>query len=122
MSLRHKTMARTSVVAAAAVLVLAACGNGEDSTDGSTQAAGTEDGAAGGSADGALSGDIAIDGSSTVTPLTEPAAEHEKTATGDGVTDDDPGQLAGIGVEVSPDVWQGDIDHGHVDRDEELQE
>ncbi|MFB9731875.1 PstS family phosphate ABC transporter substrate-binding protein [Ornithinimicrobium kibberense] len=75
MSLRHKTMARTSVVAAAAVLVLAACGNGEDSTDGSTQAAGTEDGAAGGSADGALSGDIAIDGSSTVTPLTEPAAE-----------------------------------------------
>ncbi|MGC5582715.1 PstS family phosphate ABC transporter substrate-binding protein [Ornithinimicrobium sp. W1665] len=75
MSLRHKTMARTSVVAAA-VLVLAACGNGEDSTDDTTPAAaGSEESTEGGSEDGALSGDIAIDGSSTVTPLTEPAAE-----------------------------------------------
>ncbi|MGD8200442.1 PstS family phosphate ABC transporter substrate-binding protein [Ornithinimicrobium sp. W1679] len=75
MSLRHKTMARTSVVAAA-VLVLAACGNGDDSTDDTTPAAaGSEESTEGGSEGGALSGDIAIDGSSTVTPLTEPAAE-----------------------------------------------
>lgn len=82
MSLRHKTMARTSV-AAAAVLALAACGNGEDSsTDESPAAVGgqaaaqDDDESAGGEDAGAdLSGDIAIDGSSTVTPLTEPAAE-----------------------------------------------
>ncbi|MFK5646912.1 PstS family phosphate ABC transporter substrate-binding protein [Ornithinimicrobium sp. LYQ121] len=74
MSLRHKNLAHASAVAAA-VLALTACGNGEDSaTDETTPAAGTEE-ASGDSAGGALSGDIAIDGSSTVTPLTEPAAE-----------------------------------------------
>ncbi|HSP61030.1 MAG TPA: PstS family phosphate ABC transporter substrate-binding protein [Ornithinimicrobium sp.] len=74
MSLRHTTMARTSLVAAA-VLALAACGNGDDATDDATAAAGAEGGSAEDGDDGTLSGDIAIDGSSTVTPLTEPAAE-----------------------------------------------
>lgn len=59
----------TVALAMAASLTLAACGgdaSAEDDAPGA--AAGSEDG-------GSLAGDIAIDGSSTVTPLTEPAAE-----------------------------------------------
>ncbi|WP_202613719.1 PstS family phosphate ABC transporter substrate-binding protein [Ornithinimicrobium cerasi] len=77
MSLRHNTLARASVVAAA-LLALTACGDDADgATDETTSAAaGSEDGADEESEGGmALAGDIAIDGSSTVTPLTEPAAE-----------------------------------------------
>lgn len=75
MSVRHKTFARVSIVAAAA-LTLAACGNGD--TDESADAAADQAAEAGedaGDEGGELSGDITIDGSSTVTPLTEPAAE-----------------------------------------------
>lgn len=71
MSVRHKTFARVSIVAAAA-LTLAACGNG-DADDNADAAA--EQAAEAGEDGEALSGDIVIDGSSTVTPLTEPAAE-----------------------------------------------
>jgi len=57
--------AAVPVSAVAVALTLAACG-GDSSADQDTTTGG--DG-------GGLSGDIAIDGSSTVTPLTEPAAE-----------------------------------------------
>lgn len=69
MSVGHKTLARVSVLAAAA-LTLSACG-GSDAAENDAAGGATE----GGSSEGGLSGDIVIDGSSTVTPLTEPAAE-----------------------------------------------
>ncbi|WP_202977003.1 phosphate ABC transporter substrate-binding protein PstS family protein [Ornithinimicrobium flavum] len=65
-------------LAMTASLALAACG--DDTTTGD-EAAAAADGTAVAAGDdgsqdgGALSGDIAVDGSSTVTPLTEPAAE-----------------------------------------------
>lgn len=80
MHLRPKTTIRASALTAVLALSLAACGGGDadepaaaGDTGGSAADAGA-DGAAEGAA-GGLSGDIAIDGSSTVTPLTEPAAE-----------------------------------------------
>lgn len=63
--------APTLALAMAASLTLAACGD-DASPDAAPAAAGENAAAEDG---GALSGDIAIDGSSTVTPLTEPAAE-----------------------------------------------
>ena len=63
--------APTLALAMAASLALAACGD-DASPDAAPAAAGENAAAEDG---GALSGDIAIDGSSTVTPLTEPAAE-----------------------------------------------
>ncbi|MCL3861479.1 PstS family phosphate ABC transporter substrate-binding protein [Actinotalea sp. K2] len=72
MSVRPTTLARASVLAIAA-LALAACGGGE-TADSPNDAATGADTAADEGNDG-LSGQIAIDGSSTVTPLVEPAAE-----------------------------------------------
>ena len=63
--LRRTQRHRSAAVAAGLVLTLAACG-------GADAGAGTTDGAAGGSE---LSGTIQIDGSSTVAPLSEAAAE-----------------------------------------------
>lgn len=73
MIVRPTTIARASALAVAA-LVLAACGSG-DSADNPNDAVevGSDQVQDGGSAE--LSGDIVIDGSSTVTPLVEPAAE-----------------------------------------------
>ncbi len=70
MSLRHLTLARVSAVSVLA-LALAACGGGDDSADNPNEAAA----GGGGDSEGGMSGTIAIDGSSTVAPLTEPAAE-----------------------------------------------
>lgn len=75
--------APTVALAMAASLTLAACGDDTSTTgDEASAAAGAGAAAEDGEAQddeaqdgGTLSGDIAIDGSSTVTPLTEPAAE-----------------------------------------------
>lgn len=83
MSVRRMTVARASMVALMA-FSLAACGsssNGDSDTAGQQASAGdtqsedtqSEDTESAGGGD--LSGDIAVDGSSTVTPLTEAAAE-----------------------------------------------
>ena len=69
MSLRHLTLARVSAVSVLA-LALAACGGGDDSADNPNEAA-----AGGGDSEGGMSGTIGIDGSSTVGPLSEAAAE-----------------------------------------------
>ncbi|MGC1207866.1 MAG: phosphate ABC transporter substrate-binding protein PstS family protein [Ornithinimicrobium sp.] len=69
MSLRHLTLARVSAVSVLA-LTLAACGGGDDSADNPNEAA-----AGGGDSEGGMSGTIGIDGSSTVGPLSEAAAE-----------------------------------------------
>ncbi|USQ76657.1 PstS family phosphate ABC transporter substrate-binding protein [Ornithinimicrobium cryptoxanthini] len=83
MSVRRMSMARASVAALVAI-TLAACGSDDDGDNGTEDqpAAAEDDGQAaggeseeGGSEGGELSGDIAVDGSSTVTPLTEAAAE-----------------------------------------------
>lgn len=63
--------------AVAVALTLAACGG---DTSGDQDAAA---GADGGTTEGGLSGDIVVDGSSTVTPLTEPAAELFMQENGD---------------------------------------
>ena len=69
MSLRHLTLARVSAVSVLA-LALAACGGGDDSADNANEAAG-----GGGDSERGMSGTIGIDGSSTVGPLSEAAAE-----------------------------------------------
>ncbi len=88
MSLRHKTLSRACAVTVMAV-ALAACGGGDDGAadnpneaaeedaeeEGSEEGGETEGGEGGGEEGGDLSGTIAIDGSSTVAPLAEPAAE-----------------------------------------------
>ena len=63
MSLRYSKIVGVSAALAAAALVLTACGG---------QSAGTT----GDSADGGLSGNVTADGSSTVAPLTEAAADQ----------------------------------------------
>ncbi|MGC5627206.1 PstS family phosphate ABC transporter substrate-binding protein [Georgenia sp. Z1344] len=68
----------TAIGAVSLMVTLAACGGDDSEAETSADDGGTSsEGAADTSADGGgdLSGDIAIDGSSTVTPLTEPAAE-----------------------------------------------
>lgn len=79
MSLRHKTLSRACAVTVMAV-ALAACGGDGGAADNPNEAAEevggeTEGGEGGGEEGGELSGTITIDGSSTVAPLTEPAAE-----------------------------------------------
>ncbi|MFI6536046.1 hypothetical protein ACIBHY_26600 [Nonomuraea sp. NPDC050547] len=53
--------------------------------------------------------------------VAEAAAEHQQAAAGDRVSDDHPRQPAGVRLELGADGRQRDVDHGHVDRDEELQ-
>ncbi|MPZ62601.1 MAG: phosphate ABC transporter substrate-binding protein PstS family protein [Propionibacteriales bacterium] len=63
-----RRLAAPAAVALSLTLALAACGSGDDS-----QA--SEGGGGGGGGDAELSGEIAIDGSSTVAPLSEPMGE-----------------------------------------------
>jgi phosphate transport system substrate-binding protein len=69
----HASLTRTGVLAASALLIVAACGGGSPTTP-ATQAPGTQVPATN-APTGGLSGSIRIDGSSTVGPLSEVAAE-----------------------------------------------
>lgn len=72
MSVRHSTVVRASVTAVA-LLALSACGSDSPAEETTTDTA--DAGGEAGEGGESLSGDIVVDGSSTVTPLTEPAAE-----------------------------------------------
>ena len=69
----HASLTRAGVLAASALLIVAACGGGSPTTP-ATQAPGTQVPATNAPTAG-LSGSIRIDGSSTVGPLSEVAAE-----------------------------------------------